>query len=50
VRRFTAITLIVLALLLTGAAVYQALLASQDRGPYPGPVPGTPLPPAAASP
>gem|GEM_PF-1064521 len=49
-RRFTAITLIVLGLLLAGAAAYQALLASQDRGPYPGPVPGTPLPPAVTSP
>lgn len=49
-RRFTAITLIALALLLAGAATYQIVLASQDRGPYPGPVPGTPLPPVTASP
>ncbi|HXF72209.1 MAG TPA: hypothetical protein VNO79_06335 [Actinomycetota bacterium] len=49
-RRFTAITLIVLGLLLAGAAAYQILLASQDRGPYPGPAPGTPLPPGLVSP
>jgi hypothetical protein len=37
VRRGTVIVLIVLTLLLAGAAAWQLLLASQDRGPYPGP-------------
>lgn len=46
-RRFTAITLIALGVLLAAAALWQLLLASQERGPYPGPVPGTPLPSAA---
>jgi hypothetical protein len=42
------IALIVLFSLLTAATVWQVLLASQDRGPYPGPTsPGqlpSPLP------
>jgi hypothetical protein len=50
VRRFTLITIIVLFALLAGAAVYQLVLASREQGPYPGPVSGTPLPPATASP
>ena len=43
-RRFTLITLIVLFVLLVGAALYQLTLASRDAGPFPGPVEGTPLP------
>ncbi|HEY7660537.1 MAG TPA: hypothetical protein VIC58_08055 [Actinomycetota bacterium] len=43
-RRFTLITLIVLVVLLAGAAIYQLVLATGDREPFPGPVPGTPLP------
>jgi hypothetical protein len=50
VRRFTFITLVCLVLLLTGAAVYQLTLANRDVQRYPGPVLGTPLPPAVASP
>lgn len=46
-RRFTLITLIVLFALLVGAALYQLTLANRDLGPFPGPVQGTPLPPAA---
>lgn len=48
-RRFTLITLIVLFVLLVGAAVYQLTLANRDEGPFPGPVEGTPLPTAAPS-
>jgi hypothetical protein len=48
VRRGTVIALIVLFSLLTAATVWQVLLASQDRGPFPGPTsPGqlpSPLP------
>jgi hypothetical protein len=48
VRRGTLIILIVLVSLLAAATVWQVLLASQDRGPYPGPTsPGqlpSPLP------
>ena len=46
-RRFTLIALIVLSVLLVGAAVYQLTLANRDVGPFPGPVEGTPLPTAA---
>jgi hypothetical protein len=47
VRRGTVIALIVLLSLLAGATVWQVLLASQDRGPFPAPsspgqVAGTP--------
>lgn len=49
-RRFTLITLVCLFLLLTGAAVYQLALANRDVQRYPGPVLGTPLPPADSSP
>jgi hypothetical protein len=49
VRRFTLITLIVLFVLLAGAALYQATLANRDVGPFPGPVEGTPLPTGAAA-
>jgi hypothetical protein len=45
-RRFTLITLIVLFVLLVGAAVYQLALANREQGPFPGPVQGTPLPTA----
>jgi hypothetical protein len=44
VRRFTFITIVVLFVLIAGAAVYQIVIAGGDRAPYPGPVPGTPLP------
>jgi hypothetical protein len=37
VRRGTVIALIVLLSLMAGAAVWQVLLASQDRDPYPVP-------------
>jgi hypothetical protein len=37
VRRGTLIILIVLLTLLAGATVWQVLLASQDRGPFPAP-------------
>jgi hypothetical protein len=43
-RRFTLITLIVLFVLLVGAALYQLTLANRDAGPFRGPVKGTPLP------
>lgn len=46
-RRFTLITLIVLFVLLAGAALYQLTLANRDEGPFPGPVQGTPLPTGA---
>jgi hypothetical protein len=46
-RRFTLITLIVLFVLLVGAALYQLTLANNDAGPFPGPVEGTPLPTAS---
>ena len=46
-RRFTLITLIVLFVLLVGAAVYQLVLANRHEGPFPGPAQGTPLPTAA---
>jgi hypothetical protein len=44
VRRFTLITIICLVVLLAAAAVAQLVIASADREPYPGPVPGTPFP------
>jgi len=50
VRRFTLITIIVLSVLIAGAAAYQVALASRDRGPFPGPVSGTPLPEITPSP
>jgi len=43
-RRFTLITLIVLFVLLLGAALYQLTLANREAGPFPGPQKGTPLP------
>ena len=46
-RRFTLITLIVLFVLLAGAALYQLTLANRDAGPFPGPMSGTPLPTGA---
>ncbi|HJS26318.1 MAG TPA: hypothetical protein VJ913_04245 [Actinomycetota bacterium] len=49
-RRFTFVTIIVLFVLIAGAAVYQIAIANQDRTPFPGPVPGTPLPSIAPSP
>lgn len=47
-RRFTAITLIVLTLLLAAAAIWQFTLAGRDTT-YPGPTEGTPLPPTATA-
>ncbi|HEX5901808.1 MAG TPA: hypothetical protein VF028_01635 [Actinomycetota bacterium] len=49
-RRFTFITIVVLIVLIAGAAVYQIVIASKDRAPFPGPVPGTPLPSIEPSP
>ncbi|HET9673064.1 MAG TPA: hypothetical protein VFQ40_09490 [Actinomycetota bacterium] len=43
-RRGTMIALIVLTLLLTGAATWQIIIASQDREPYPPPTSVTPGP------
>lgn len=43
-RPGTRIAIVALAALLLAAAAYQVVLASADRTPYPGPVPGTPLP------
>lgn len=48
-RRFTLITLVVLFVLLVGAALYQLTLANRDEGPFPGPVQDTPLPTAAGT-
>jgi len=50
VRRFTLITIIVLSVLIAGAAIYQIALASRDQAPYPGPISGTPLPQVTPSP
>ena len=41
-RRGTVIALILLTVLLVGAATWQILLASQDRDPFPVPSPGQP--------
>ncbi len=50
-RRFTLITIICLVILLAGAAVAQLIIASADRDPYLGPLPGTPYPvPSSPSP
>jgi hypothetical protein len=43
-RPVTKLALIVLLGVLVLAAAVQLVLASRDRPPYPGPVPGTPLP------
>lgn len=48
-RPFTKLTLLALFLLLLVAAVVQFTMSPPER-PYRGPVPGTPLPPAPASP
>jgi hypothetical protein len=50
VRRFTLITLVVLLVLLAGAAVYQLALANRDVERFPGPQLGTPLPSATPAP
>ncbi len=42
-RPFTKLTLVALVLLLAAAAFVQFTMAPPER-PYPGPVPGTPLP------
>ncbi|MEX0755130.1 MAG: hypothetical protein WD206_01870 [Actinomycetota bacterium] len=49
-RRGTLITLIVLFVILTGAAIYQIALASQDRTPLPGPREAGDLPTLTATP
>lgn len=49
-RRFTFITIVVLFLLLGGAAAYQLILANSDEDRFPGPAPGTPLPTITATP
>ena len=49
-RRFTFITIVVLFVLIAGAALYQIVIANEDRAPFPGPVSGTPLPSIAPSP
>lgn len=43
-RPGTRIAIIALFALLLAAAAVQFAIASQDRAPYPGPLPGTPLP------
>ena len=43
-RRFTLITIILLLVLMIGAAIYQLVLADRDQAPFPGPALGTPLP------
>jgi hypothetical protein len=50
VRRWTLITLVCLFVLLTGAAVYQFVLAGRDTDRFPGPTEGTPLPTFTRSP
>jgi hypothetical protein len=50
VRPFTKLTLVVLFSLIVVAAIAQLMIARQDRGPYPGPVSGTPLPTSVLSP
>jgi hypothetical protein len=49
-RRFTLMTIVVLFVLIVGAAVYQIALASRDQAPFPGPVEGTPFPSVVPSP
>jgi len=49
-RRFTLITLIVLFVLLAAAGIFQAIIAAGNRGPFQGPVPGTPLPATSVTP
>ena len=49
-RPITRITLICLFVVLAAAAIYQAVIASRDRGPFPGPVPGTPFPSVSVAP
>jgi hypothetical protein len=44
------VTIVVLFVLLGAAAVYQLVLATRDRAPYPGPVSGTPFPTPAVTP
>ena len=50
VRRWTLITLVCLFLVLTGAAVYQLVLAGRDVERFPGPAEGTPYPTRTAAP
>jgi hypothetical protein len=50
VRRGTLIAIVVLFVLLGVAAVYQLILASDERERFPGPRPGTPLPEVTTTP
>jgi hypothetical protein len=50
VRRFTLLTLVVLTVLLIGAAAVQLVLASRGDERYPGPATGTELPTGAPAP
>lgn len=49
-RRGTLVAVVVLFLLIVGAAVYQLVLATRDREPFPGPVSGTPFPTSTVMP
>jgi hypothetical protein len=50
VRKGTLVVVVLLFLLIGGAAVYQLMLAGRGRERFPGPVPGTPYPTSIASP
>jgi len=50
VRRFTLVAIVCLLILIGVAAVVQLAIAGRDQPRYPGPVPGTPYPTAAAPP
>jgi hypothetical protein len=50
VRRGTFIAIVVLFVLLGAAAIYQLVLASEDRDRFPGPQPGTPVPTTTTTP
>lgn len=49
-RKGTLVAIVVLFLVLGAAAIYQMVLATRDRQPYPGPVSGTPLPTSVVMP
>ena len=49
-RKGTLVAIVVLLLVLGAAAIYQLVLATRDRQPYPGPVSGTPLPTSVVTP
>jgi hypothetical protein len=50
VRRPTFIMIVVLFVLIAGAAIYQISIASRDRAPLPGPASPNQLPSPSASP